>query len=234
MFAATTFAASASAQTVNLATGVSLSRTTFDATANYNTINLGSTATSGLVSQMPLSLSYATVNVGVQFNGSSGVYGANTSWNPTPGSNYFRTNDVAGASIALNFSSAQNYFGVQWGTPDNGAAVRFFNGSQLVATATRASATAAGIPWTQTGSYASFNFNEGRTFDRVEISTTAGGFEFGAVSFNTANAAPLPIGGVGGVLALFGMMARRGRRPSWMPRWAGADALRGLRLKTAS
>lgn len=167
-------------------------------------IDLGTSTTAGYVTQMPLSLSYGNVNVDVSFTGNSGVFsgsvvGVSTSnWG---NQNYFTANT---GSVIMNFSTAQNTFSFDWATPHTTNQISFYNGSQLLAS---------------TGNFGSgmnkvFTFGE-LGYDRVVMSNTAAAFESANVRFSGVDPAPLPVGGVGGLIAFLGMMGARRRGLSW-------------------
>ncbi len=177
---------------------------------DYNSVNLGSTPGTGWATHMPMSLSYADVNLNISFTAGSGVVRSGTGWNPTPGSNFIVTS--GGALTTFAFSSAQRYFGFAWSSADNGNNVEFYNGNSLIASMSGAAfRSAAGLSVGHSGASASFSFSE-LAFDRVVMSTSASGaFEAGGVTFaSTApEVAPIPLGGVGGMVALLGMFALR-------------------------
>jgi hypothetical protein len=202
----------ASAQ-VQIGNGATLSIGTLN--TNRNWINLGTTPSTSFVSNMPMSLSYGTTNLNVTFNGFSEIAGSSQPWNPS-GSDFFRVTSSANPSLTGNinfaFSQTQKYFGAQWGSPDGGNIFDFYNGSQLIASANSANFAAVGGTWA--GAYAEFSFGE-VGFDRVVARATGNRLEFDDVSFGeTVGVAPIPIGGIGGIVAFLGMFgARRGGAP---------------------
>jgi hypothetical protein len=223
-------ATGASAQTA-LTNGVTL-MTGAPPVANYNSINLGSTPGTGWVTQMPLSLNYSGVNLDVSFTGGGGVAQSNGSWNPTPGSNYFFS-PGSGGSVTFAFSAAQRYFGFAWSSPDDLNRVQFYNGGSLLASMSGSQfRSAAGLQSrAHIGTYAGFSFSE-LAFDRVVMTGgTNSGFEAGGVTFaSTApEVAPIPLGGVGGMVALLGMFALRRGHGGLLPQRLLAFASGGRR-----
>ena len=216
-----TGAAAALASTLVLATGASAQTAlTNGATltpgaqsqTTYNSIDLGASAGTGFASQMPMSLSYAGTNLNITFAASSGVIHSGNSFNPTPGSNFIGAIGTQGA--VFTFSSVQRYFGFQWGTPGDANSLQFYNGQTLLASLGGADfRAAANVGNTMAGRYAGFSFSE-LGFDRVVMASgPASGFEAGNLRFNdTVDVVPIPLGGVGGIVALLGMFAlRRGQ-----------------------
>ncbi len=199
--------------------------------ANYNSINLGSTPGTGWFNFMPMSLSYADVNLNISFTAGSGVVRSGSAWNPTPGSNFFYSSGN-GSSATFAFSSAQRYFGFAWSSADNVNNLQFYNGGSLLASMTGGEfRTAAGLNVGHSGVHAGFSFSE-LAFDRVVMSTSAGGaFEYGGVTFaSTApDVVPIPLGGVGGIVALLGMFALRRGQGGRLPQRLLAFASGGRR-----
>ena len=206
---ALTAASSASHAQVALDNGVSFS--TAAPSGSYTALDLGSTAGGGFVTQMPLSLSYAGVNVNLSFTGVSGVAAAGRSWNPTPGQNHIAVNGTA----TMQFSSAQNSFGAVWASPDATNVLQFYNGSQLLASFSGEQyQNATGLSSTNAGSQAAFSFAE-VGYDRVVLSTAVGGFEIGGITFSdqAVDVAPIPLNAasLGGLMSFLMMLAMRGK-----------------------
>jgi hypothetical protein len=214
----------ASAQ-VQIGSGATLSVGTLD--TDRNRIDLGTTPTTGYISSMPMSLTYGTTNVNVGFTGVAGILGANEEWSPA-GTNFFRTGAQNTGSVTFNFSETQRYFGTQWGSPDQGNYFDFYNGNQLIASANSSNLISLGAQWDTAGKYAEFSFGE-VGFDSVVAYSTGGRVEFADVSFGeTVDVAPIPISGVGGILALLGMFGARRGGASFRFAWRNAKPFRNL------
>ena len=202
---ALTTAGAAQAQTA-LTNGVSLSSAA--PAGSYSTLDLGSQAGTGWVTQMPMSLNYAGVNVNLSFTGNTGVAASGAAWNPTPGQNFLAVYGTA----TLQFSSMQSFFGAKWSTPDENNILSFYNGSQLLASITGEQyRSIANVGALDLGSQASFNFSE-LGYDRVVIST---GVEIGSITFSAPapEAAPIPLNAasLGGLMSFLMMLAMRGK-----------------------
>ena len=223
-----TGAAAALASTIVLATGASAQTALTNGVtmmtgappiANYNSVDLGSTPGTGWRNPRPTSLSYADVNLNISYSGAAGVVRSGTAWNPTPGSNFFYIS--RGGSTTFAFSSAQRYFGMVWGSADDVNHLQFYNGGSLLASMTGGQylSAAGGLSVRDAGLNAGFSFSE-LAFDRVVMSTSnGGGFEFGRVTFASTvpEVAPIPLGGVGGIVALLGMFALRQGQGGLLP-----------------
>lgn len=167
-------------------------------------MDLGTSETGGYVTKMPMSLSYGGVNVNVSFTGNSGLAAGALPWigsGAWGNQNFFTAN---AGSVTMNFSTAQNMFSFGWGSPDPSNQISFYNGSQLLATTTNFGSDINKM----------FTFAE-LGYDRVVMSNAGAAFEVGNVYFDSANPAPLPIGGVGGLIAFLAMMGARRRGVSW-------------------
>jgi hypothetical protein len=214
----------ASAQ-VQIGSGATLSIGALN--TNRNWIDLGTTPSTGYISHMPMSLTYGTTNVNVGFAGVAGVVGASDPWSPT-GTNFFRTGDTNLGSVTFNFSETQRYFGTQWGAPGPGKYFDFYNGNQLIASAYSDNLISLGAQWNQVGAYAEFSFGD-VGFDSVVAYSTSNRLDFTDVSFGeTVDVAPIPIGGVGGILALLGMFGARRGGASFRFAWRNAKPFRNL------
>lgn len=200
-------ATGAQAQTA-IANGVTLMTGAAATMQNAYSVDLGSTAGSGYVTNMPLSLTYGGVNLNIAFARSGGVMASETPWNPVSGQNFLWAN------ATLQFSAAQTYFGFAWSSPDNMNVLSFYNGAQLLASINGETfRTIAGVSSRNSStSYAEFSF-QGGGFDRVVATSSMYGFELGGLRFaSVADPAPIPLGGLGGLMALAGFMGlRRGR-----------------------
>jgi len=214
-FAMASATGAASAQTA-LANGVSLTTGTQSQTT-FNSIDLGTSPGTSTLSRMPMSLSYAGTNLNISFNATSGVVGSENIYNPTPGSNFISAGGTNGATFT--FSAVQQYFGFQWGTPNDGNNVQFYNGQTLLASVSGSEfRTAGNVAHTYTGSSAGFSFSE-LGFDKVVMSSlaTEGGFEAGALRFSdtvdAVDVAPIPLNAasLGGLMSFLMMLAMRGK-----------------------
>ncbi len=209
---AVTAASSAAQAQLAIGNGTSLTVSeSLDYNAGATNIDLGSTlnATTNVGSNMPLSLSYGSVNVGISFVGDASLMTA------APNGVLTRLN----ASTTLNFSADQNYFAMRWGTLDAGNTVKFYNDNQLVSSITGASviANVSGVTPVAThyGShYAEFSFGE-IAFDKVVMSTTQGGFDVTQMAFagDAVAVAPIPLNAasLGGLMSFLMMLGMRGK-----------------------
>jgi hypothetical protein len=186
--------------------------------AGITNVDLGSAGVTGVVSQMPMSLSYGSVNLGITFQGSSSLYyGTTSGFAVAPvDTNYLRASSTG--SITLDFSQAQRYFSMRWGTQGNGDNIAFYNQGQLVTSATGNSIRPSTIALNgTTTSYTTFSFSE-LTFDRVVLRGSGTTMEAGAISFSDSpQIAPIPLNAasLGGLLAFLGMMGARGGASAW-------------------
>jgi hypothetical protein len=122
-------------------------------------------------------------------------------------------------AVTFDFATQQRFFGMRWGSIDLSNTLAFYNGAQLVQTVTGSQAFAARAGASSNHSYdAGFSFGD-IGFTRVVATATPGAaFEFGNVAVSEAAAvAPIPLGGVGGIVALLGMVALRRRRGGRLP-----------------
>jgi hypothetical protein len=186
---------------------------------NAYAIDLGVAQSTGWVTTMPMSLSYGNTNLNITFGGSAGVYSGSTfnvASAPPLGTNFFLSRTTG--TVTFDFSSVQRSLGLYWGTPGPTNLLQFYNDNQLISSVTGAQMD----PWIRdsgspirvgnvaVGAFAQFNFAE-LGFNRVVATNTNNNFEFAAVTFsNTApDVVPIPLGGVGGIIALLGMFALR-------------------------
>lgn len=221
------FASGAQAQTA-LGNGVSFTSTaTQPVLEGATAIDLGDfsqSTTPTLVSQMPMSLSYAGVDVGISFTSSAGLYDGGRY---APGPQNYLIAHVGGA-VTLDFSQAQTYFEARWTSQDLGNTFSFYNGDQLLA-----SRSGKGVGSTST---VAFNFAE-LGFDRVVASSeVTGSIEFGELRFGSPapEVAPLPLGSAGGLIAFLAMMGARRRGLSWRDAMREANPLRKMREARAA
>jgi len=139
-------------------------------------------------------------------------------------------NAWGGGSTSIDFSTQQRFFGMRWGWLDNSNVLSFYNGSNLLYSVTGAQAVAASGNH-QFGSYSTaFNFAE-TGYTRVVMTGSGGGFEHWNHTFSdqTVAVAPIPLGGVGGIVALLGMFALRRGHGGHLPQRLLAFASGGRR-----
>ena len=124
------------------------------------------------------------------------------------------TGAVAGAKVTLNFTVAQKYLGLLWGSVDNYNTMEFFFGGSSVGTivGTQVWGAANG----DQGAAGTFyvNINSDTAFDRVVFSSSQYAFEFDNVAFGEReiNVVPIPAAAwllASGLLGLFGLARRR-------------------------
>ena len=124
------------------------------------------------------------------------------------------TGAVAGAKVTLDFTVAQKYLGLLWGSVDNYNTMEFFFGGSSVGTivGTQVWGAANG----DQGAAGTFyvNINSDTAFDRVVFSSSQYAFEFDNVAFGEReiNVVPIPAAAwllASGLLGLFGLARRR-------------------------
>lgn len=223
--------AGASAQTVQIGDAATLNIGSGPSSAS-NTITLGTSGSLGYVSSMPMSLNYGSVGVNVSFTGVAGVAGSSEYWNPGT-TDFFRTGANNSGQITFEFTKAQKFFGMQWGSPDVGNIIQFYNGSTLVASTNSTDFTSLGATFTPKGAYAEFTFSD-LGFDRVVTYATAYRWEYSDVSFReSVDPAPIPIGGLGGLIVCIGMLGVGRRRGRWKSASLNAISARKMQMRIA-
>jgi hypothetical protein len=117
--------------------------------------------------------------------------------------------DPSAPTATLTFSTALNYFGVFWGTPDRYNTLNFYDGTNLLASFVPGS-TLAGL--TASGSntdarYVDFFADAGTVFDRVEFVSSQAAFEADNIAYRAVpTPAMLP------AIVGFGLTALKRRR----------------------
>lgn len=212
-FAATSAAAQAqTAMTLSNGTELTLSNTQSSWTGITN-VDLGSAGVTGVVTQMPLSLTYESVAATISFTGSSSLYYGTTSGVAMApvSTNYLRAG--SGSTVTMDFSTAQRFFSMSWGTQGNGDSVAFYNGDQLISSVAGSTIRPSTIALTGTSTgYTEFSFGE-LGFDRVVFSGGTTIMEVGALAFSEApQPAPVPLNAtsLGGLLTFLMMAAAHG------------------------
>lgn len=149
------------------------------------------------------SLTFA--NGSISFSGGAGVFQGNASgsWAPSPTNQNTVsgvTNDylsaIGGSSLNINFTSTQKYFGLLWGSMNDGNELQFYKNGQLVYTLT-ADDILTDNPDTASSEgnyYVSINIPDG--YDQVVASSSSGGFEFANVTY-AATTVSAPFDGTG-------------------------------------
>lgn len=174
--------------------------------------SLNSVITSApLWNSLPLSFTIGSTSGQISFSGSSVVARGGAvldASGATSTSNYV---SASNGSVTFDFATQQRFFSMRWGSVDGSNILSFYNGNQLLQSVTGAQAMAARTAWTPTASYdAGFSFGE-VGFTRVVATGSPGAsFELANVAVSSAvDVAPIPLGGVGGIVALLGMFALR-------------------------
>jgi hypothetical protein len=163
-------------------------------------------------SNLPLFFSVGGASGQITFSGQSYI-GQSGSIHNANGSMFVGKHLSAhNGSVTIDFTTQQRFFSMRWGSLDTSNMLTFYNGAQLVQSVTGSQAFAARTGPSSTNSYdAGFSFGD-IGFTRV-VATASGGvhFEAGNMTFaSTApEVAPIPLGGVGGIVALLGMFALR-------------------------
>jgi hypothetical protein len=164
-------------------------------------LNLGTSGTTGLVSDAPISILGGSAEV--TFTSTSGVYSGTTSGmaaapftasGPDPG-NYLAAEPKGAVTVAFN--SQQQYFGLLWGSVDADNTLDFYNNGTLTASVTgnQIEANANGNQ-TATGSFVvNVDFSGGASFNSVVATTSMPAFEFNSVAY-AATAVPITPGAV--------------------------------------
>lgn len=175
---------------------------------NFDTLSLGNASQwadanvqvsftgTGKVVQGALSGEYAAPYI----SGSNGVGFLNPN-QPTgvDTSHYLSTGT---GSVILQFNSAQNYFGMLWGSVDSYNTLSFYNGTSLVGsfTGTQIWANANGDQGQQGTFYVNFN-DLGGAFNKVVASSSQNAFELDNVAYNSKG-----VPDSGSTLALVGLV----------------------------
>ena len=177
-------------------------------------MNLGNASSDSaftVLGSMPMSLTYGSVTANITFAGGSrlvdgGLY--------APGPNNYIMASASGGGVTLDFSQTQSYFATRWMAQDPGNNFSFYNGDQLVASVTGATAQPLSLAATGSSSgYADFNFTEAG-YDRVVVTSSFGAVEFGEIAFSgEVQAAPIPLNAasLGGLMSFLMMLAMRGK-----------------------
>lgn len=135
--------------------------------------------------------------MGFGLGGTDQPNGPNASKYGTSGS----TGSIAAAKFIINFDSAQQYFGLLWGSIDLYNTISFFNSGSSVGTltGTNISATANGNQGLTGTQYV--NINSSLAFDSVEFTSASFAFEFDNIAYSASRQdVPEP-----GSLALLGL-----------------------------
>ncbi len=159
-------------------------------------LDLGTSSSSGLVSNAPVSILGGSAEV--TFTSTSGVYSGTTSGvaaapftasGPDTG-NYLAAEPKGSVTVAFN--SQQKYFGLLWGSVDTYNSLNFYNNGILVESLTGSAISAnANGNQTASGSYiVNVDFNGGAGFNSVVATSSSPAFEFDSVAYA---ATPVPI-----------------------------------------
>ena len=219
------FATGASAQTA-LPNGVTISAntsTTILRTDPVNSLDLSAYGTQStvvlagysLVSRAPMIQTLNGTSVSLSFTGNSGVFNSIMHLPPVGSEGSRNYLMAAGGSVGLNFSSAQNYFTMRWGSIDHTNNLQFYNGNQLVSSMTGTQLRSLLVLSTFATATVEFNFAQTGFTSVFARGNSTHYLDFDRVGFasNTPEVAPIPLGGVGGIVALLAIFALR--------RWQG-------------
>ncbi|MDB5571270.1 MAG: hypothetical protein JWN93_2453 [Hyphomicrobiales bacterium] len=180
------------------------------------TMDLGDASTIAAWSQntsMPLSLSYGSVSATITFGAGSALE-TSTGGILGPGNYLLASNN----GLSLNFSQTQSYFSTRWAYQTATDTFQFYNGTQLVATATGSDVmaptiAATGQSYPVTG-YVGFTFGE-LGYDRVVVTAAANtAVEFDTIQFgDNVQVAPIPLNAAsfGGLMSFLMMLGMRGK-----------------------
>lgn len=175
---------------------VSESLSSIPQNAAITLLDLGTSSSSGLVTNAPISILGGSAEV--TFSAASGLYSGTTSGlaaapftasGPDAG-NYLAAEPKG--SVTVTFDSQQRYFGLLWGSVDTYNSLNFYNNGTLVESLT-GSAIAANANGNQAapGSYiVNVDFTGGTSFNSVVATTSTPAFEFNSVAYA---ATPVPI-----------------------------------------
>jgi hypothetical protein len=202
-FAASAFAAAAlfgSAGTARAQSGsgvtVSESLSSIPENSAITLIDLGTSSTSGLVSDAPVSILGGSAEV--TFTAASGIYSGTTGGvaaAPYTASGPDTANYLAAepkGAVTVAFNSQQQYFGLLWGSVDTYNSLDFYKNGTLVESLTGSDISAnANGNQTALGSYiVNVDFNGSASFNSVVATTSSPAFEFDTVAYA---ATPVPI-----------------------------------------
>lgn len=189
------------------------------------TVYLGTSSTTGFVSNATFTEGSGTEAATVSFTGTAGIYNGTTSgvaaapYTPTgpQTSNYFAAEP--NGTVSINYAASQQYFGILWGSVDTYNTLTFYNGSHEVGqlTGSAITANARGSQGANGSYFVNANF-DGVTYNRVVASSSNPAFEFGVIAASqtqqTISPAPfgVPTGTLGGAAVLLVGLVVRARR----------------------
>ena len=191
--------APASAQVVNGNITYTSTPDSINATAP-NLINLGSSSSTGLVSQAQVNFQAENGATGaITFTGQAGIYHGAVSGvaaapqlaGTTISTNYFAAQP--NGAVTISYSSPQSYFGINWGSVDSYNTLQFFNNGVAVASLTGGQILqASGFGFTSAN--VAVSFAAGSQFTSVVARSTSPAFEFGILR-SAPRVAPSPSAG---------------------------------------
>ena len=186
-----------------------------------NIINLGTAATTGFVSNLPLMVTMGVnTTATITFTGSSGLYnGTKPSYSAAPilptgplTTNYLLAR--AGA-VTMSFNADQRYFSALWGSVASTDSLRFYNNDTLIKTVSGSTIMASGYGSQVLSTYnVEFSFSE-LAFNRVVADPSNSALELAPISISTEAlaVAPIPLNAasLGGLMSFLMMLAMRGK-----------------------
>jgi hypothetical protein len=221
---AATMASSGAQAQVSIGNGVTFGLESMAnvASAPGNIIDLGTAATSGLVSNLPLMVTMgANTTATITFTGSSGLYNGTTSkYSAAPSlptgpltTNYLLARSGA---VTMSFNTDQRYFSALWGSVDSANSLSFYNNDTLIKTVAGSMIMASGYgDQTASGTYnVEFSFSE-LAYNRVVADPANTSMELAPLSISTEAlaVAPIPLNAasLGGLMSFLMMLAMRGK-----------------------
>ncbi len=182
----------------------STSLSSLPSNSDVSTVYLGTSSTSGLVSNATITEGTGSEAATISFSGTSGIYNGNVKGvaaAPYTPSGVQTTNFFAAepqGAVTISYASQQQYFGMLWGSVDTYNTLSFYNGSSLVGqlTGSNVKTNANGDQGANGSYFVNINFS-GVTYNSVVAQASSPAFEFGLISASQTQqviVAPAPLG----------------------------------------
>lgn len=191
--AVATIPAAAGAAVLNPSVTIDETMSNAPQNSSVNLLDLGNAAgTNGLVTSDTLTFGGGN---SIVFSGKSGVYQGNAKGvtaapftvSGQQTNNYFAAQPSG--SVMFQYTSAQKYFGLLWGSVDGYNTLSFYSGNTLVQQVggSQISANANGNQTASGSYYVNFNFGGSTSYDRVVMTSSNPAFEFDAITYSQTN-----------------------------------------------